>query len=750
MTIGLSPKDERISELLSAKNDLSLALELKTNTIQELRSEITSLRGGEIKNLKETIQKLENEIKTWKKTIVAVADDIYLTDTESETVETTATYKSFDDEPAPELVDRTEILAGDFKQRVQRLLRSLKNQKLNMKQQFAKTKFLTNAYKADFEYAESVVIPKQAEIRTEKQLWEVTQISTRLRQILSTLNTAYGNHRRGISLSLIETPLPSTADFPTYNNLSTQTDFNEISKNCFRNLNNIRLKHLEPEALLTASKMKLMTDGKSIIGETLALNKKVEDLTEIFEDEAKKEMGHIEVKIQSETAFMAYVCHLRKHSRLPSRSDIRKLVISDMDASNATYIETSFVPSVCLSNIQGVRNCSSQTEISTLLINFNFEPVGPNDSVKTQIQKLFGQMVKFSIEHAITRTRCKRLTRNVDDLKANKKTSVLQSDLSDGLKVALANNSASNSAKSVKIENGTSKEKNVITSDKMATKLQSMHHEIFAQLERKVKSTLNIEIDAAIEKSKESIKNLQLTSNCSKLRIDEMENKLLIKNHIIDEQSKKIASFDVKNAEAERKLRYETSDKNLANLKLKESHKLLKERESEISKLNTKISRDFHNQTKTNFQHQQAMNLKCKEIQKLKTELNKVSSQQTSQVEINKLKTKITQLEADVRRYKNASSSVSHLEAELHKYKSAAGTVAHLKNQLAEEKKKSEGSGDKPNSEYEMLLSEKDAIIAEYISGSDSKINFKVLGTILSKSYFNTFCKKKIPSDVQK
>ena len=115
------------------------------------------------------------------------------------------------------------------------------------------------------------------------------------------------------------------------------------------------------------------------------------------------------------------------------------------------------------------------------------------------------------------------------------------------------------------------------------------------------------------------------------------------------------------------------------------------------------------------------MNLKCNEIQKLKTELNKISSQQTSQVEVNKLKAKITQLEDDVRRYKNASSSVSHLEAELHKYKSAAGTLPHLRNQLAEEKKKSKGSGDKPNSEYEMLLSEKDAIIAEYISGSDSR-----------------------------
>ena len=60
---------------------------------------------------------------------------------------------------------------------------------------------------------------------------------------------------------------------------------------------------------------------------------------------------------------------------------------------------------------------------------------------------------------------------------------------------------------------------------------------------------------------------------------------------------------------------------------------------------------------------------------------------------------------------------------ELQKYKSSAGMVP---KQLADKKKKLEilndsGSGDKPNSEYEMLLSEKDAIIAEYLSGLDKK-----------------------------
>ena len=69
---------------------------------------------------------------------------------------------------------------------------------------------------------------------------------------------------------------------------------------------------------------------------------------------------------------------------------------------------------------------------------------------------------------------------------------------------------------------------------------------------------------------------------------------------------------------------------------------------------------------------------------------------------------------------------------ELQKYKSSAGMVPNLQKQLADKKKKLEilgsddsGSGDKPNSEYEMLLSEKDAIIAEYLSGLES--NFLIL-----------------------
>ena len=95
------------------------------------------------------------------------------------------------------------------------------------------------------------------------------------------------------------------------------------------------------------------------------------------------------------------------------------------------------------------------------------------------------------------------------------------------------------------------------------------------------------------------------------------------------------------------------------------------------------------------------------------------------------LKTLLSQLESDLRLQKNAAATAKKFQSEmakakneLQKYKSSAGMVPNLQKQLAEKKKKLEilgshdsGSGDKTNSEYEMLLSEQDAKIAEYLSG---------------------------------
>jgi len=57
--------------------------------------------------------------------------------------------------------------------------------------------------------------------------------------------------------------------------------------------------------------------------------------------------------------------------------------------------------------------------------------------------------------------------------------------------------------------------------------------------------------------------------------------------------------------------------------------------------------------------------------------------------------------------------------------------LAKLKNDLAEGKKSKDSvAGDKSNSEYEMLLREKDALIAEYLSGFDSNIIHSRFATI--------------------
>ena len=76
---------------------------------------------------------------------------------------------------------------------------------------------------------------------------------------------------------------------------------------------------------------------------------------------------------------------------------------------------------------------------------------------------------------------------------------------------------------------------------------------------------------------------------------------------------------------------------------------------------------------------------------------------------MNQFKTFRSQLESDLRLQKSLAATAKKFQSEL----------AKLKNEG--KKLKDSGSGDKPNSEYEMLLCEKDALIAEYLSGVFSK-----------------------------
>ena len=165
----------------------------------------------------------------------------------------------------------------------------------------------------------------------------------------------------------------------------------------------------------------------------------------------------------------------------------------------------------------------------------------------------------------------KRLRTYVEDLSDGKETAVLESDLSDQLK-DLLHKGISSTVKNSENQDAFTKSIKWSSSSKVIADMQLMQTEIFAQLEKKVKSTLNFEIDAALKKSTESFRNLQFMCYRSDETsiIDKLNKELSDKNNHISEQSKKILSLDNKNAEAEKKIRYETSDKNLANLKLKE------------------------------------------------------------------------------------------------------------------------------------------------------------------------------------
>ena len=88
-------------------------------------------------------------------------------------------------------------------------------------------------------------------------------------------------------------------------------------------------------------------------------------------------------------------------------------------------------------------------------------------------------------------------------------------------------------------------------------------------------------------------------------------------------------------------------------------------------------------------------------------------------------KTFLSQLESDLRLQKGLATSAKKYRAEL----------AKLKSELLQGKSlKDSGSGDRTNSEYEMLLNEKDAIIAEYLSGLVS------IGSIEHSRMLHTVC----------
>ena len=295
------------------------------------------------------------------------------------------------------------------------------------------------------------------------------------------------------------------------------------------------------------------------------------------------------------------------------------------------------------SNIPGFRSCSSQTEISTLLIRPDFSKIEPDNDTKTKIAKYNGEFILHSHLVSSQQSLFDRLKQYCKDLDAGKEITVFESDLSDELKAEF-DRKPSVTANTVKIEktyNNQSTDTYDLSNGSQSRSIDDIgliHKEIFAQLESKMKSTLNFEIDAAIKKSTESFKNLQVTCNCpdkdqlqetkqqlgeKELKINQLDHELILLRNGNKRFQTMLSERDITITEQNKK----SIAKNL------EFQTQLKEKESEIAKLQKKVA----DQTNTNHKQQIAMNAKCKEIENLK----KTSSQQNSQVEVNKLKSKI-------------------------------------------------------------------------------------------------------------
>ena len=229
----------------------------------------------------------------------------------------------------------------------------------------------------------------------------------------------------------------------------------------------------------------------------------------------------------------------------------------------------------------------------------------------------------------------------------------------------------------------------------------------------------------------ESIENLSVTcSECTNLvsRIDELERKLVDKDDLVAKQfnrmsemetclnknvSSKISSLKISSlntelqkmkaqiTEAERKLRNETLNKNLAlkrvaDLEIKEGESCnqLKDKESEISTLKTQVEM----QAKLHSQQQQF-------YEPRRNHWNRLYQNSCKRVELlladnRKLSAEKYHLE---RKFRSVCAESDQMGNELRKQ------ANKLKNQLAEEKKRTEDldASDKPNSEYVSVLDSK-------------------------------------------
>ena len=577
-------KDERISSLLDSNNELSLELTHKNQAIESLKNEILLLKK----------------------------------DTERDKVQ-------------------ENLLKS--------LVKKINDRKNSYETAFKGKEYLTISCKDDMDYIESINVPPETEITTVKALEKHSEISAKLKSMLSKFHKERDNYLKGNSERSTVTypanePQPyetveTTVTYESFDDdpsspcddLSTQTDDKKKNSTLVSEMNEKKLqikqhinvfKEKYPSVIVRFEEDIDYVESIDISVSSMNITSmKLNSIEQKFANLIKSYANRI-VTLDQLQKMISKVSN-QKANILGSLSKFRNEFKVDFD-----YAESIELPKVTdAMHPEDIERSYESAKAINIRLNMLLSKL--NDTIK-KLNKKKSTKSESSSEVACSST----------EFRSERSTLFQDQPMKDSeskTKDDLSTQTDFTPTKIVKAYTHQSTDTDDLSKGSPARSIDDIeliHKEIFAQLESKVKSTLNFEIDAAIKKTSESLKNLQVSCNCpDKDQLQVTKQQLGEKQSIINELDHKfiLCKNDVKRCQSM------LSDRDST---IAETKKNLKEKESEISKLQKKVA----NQTNTNRQQQIAMDAKCKEMEKLK----KSSSQQTSQVEVNKLKSKIRQV----------------------------------------------------------------------------------------------------------
>ena len=142
-------------------------------------------------------------------------------------------------------------------------------------------------FKTDFDYANSIQVPLETEVKTKEDVMRLKETSSKLKSILAKFN----KERQNLSI---------TAEKVQYDDLSTQTDFTpRISKNLFQKFNKIRLEFPEPEIHFTKLQEKYEVAKSTHSGTIQASNKKIDKFLVDLKSVAMSKTNLVKIETQN-------------------------------------------------------------------------------------------------------------------------------------------------------------------------------------------------------------------------------------------------------------------------------------------------------------------------------------------------------------------------------------------------------------------------------------------------------------------